>query len=143
MNAKMLILLTDVEGVYNRHPEDQGAKVKKKKKKLVSLAAASVVSGVSTMMSAGSGSAPTRHRFECCCIFVRDSAHLSVLFEPSDARVRRQWPTTPTQFCVCSVASFGVYTASWLWHVKTNICPQGALFWGMYYALSLAVGAGG
>ncbi|CAM9601447.1 unnamed protein product, partial [Laminaria digitata] len=27
MNAKMLIMLTDVEGVYNKHPEDEGAKI--------------------------------------------------------------------------------------------------------------------
>lgn len=27
MNAKMLILLTDVDGVYNKHPKDPGAKV--------------------------------------------------------------------------------------------------------------------
>lgn len=27
MNAKMLILLTDVEGVYNKHPDEEGAKV--------------------------------------------------------------------------------------------------------------------
>lgn len=29
MNAKMLILLTDVEGVYNKHPDEAGAKVRK------------------------------------------------------------------------------------------------------------------
>ncbi|CAM9650061.1 unnamed protein product, partial [Ectocarpus sp. 13 AM-2016] len=27
MNAKMLILLTDVEGVYNKHPDEEGAKI--------------------------------------------------------------------------------------------------------------------
>eukprot|EP00904_Undaria_pinnatifida_P000516 jgi/Undpi1/10465/HiC_scaffold_29.g12915.m1 len=27
MNAKMLIMLTDVEGVYNKHPEEEGAKI--------------------------------------------------------------------------------------------------------------------
>lgn len=27
MDAKMLILLTDVDGVFNKHPSEEGAKV--------------------------------------------------------------------------------------------------------------------